>query len=211
MFNSSDYSWQTLMGVGHSDAGIEYSQLEIRGDHAEPSVKCVRVIVRTAGSYACADSTTGYTTNTWHHACGVVVSSTERHAYIDGGSMGSDTANQSFPPVNRTGIACRVSGGIDVFFDGRIAEAAIWNVALLSAEIAALAKGMRPLLIRPQNLVAYWPLVRDDDLDRWGGYHLYDYNNPGIGGHSPVIYPAPPLVPLTGMITPRLLRAIEKY
>lgn len=45
--------------------------------------------------------------------------------------------------------------------DGDLWEWAAWNVALTDDEIAALAKGMSPLLIRPQSRTFYVPLVRD--------------------------------------------------
>lgn len=44
------------------------------------------------------------------------------------------------------------------YFDGDIAEAAIWNVALSDAEIAMLAKGLSPLRVRPASLVSYVPM-----------------------------------------------------
>jgi hypothetical protein len=64
--------------------------------------------------------------------------------------------------VNRTGIGYHItSGSRTVFTNGRIAEAAIWNEALNDDEIAALANGFRPSLIRPNKLVFYVPLVRE--------------------------------------------------
>ena len=42
---------------------------------------------------------------------------------------------------------------------GDLAEAAVWNVALTDAEVAALARGIHPFLIRPDALVAYWPIL----------------------------------------------------
>jgi hypothetical protein len=41
---------------------------------------------------------------------------------------------------------------------GLYAHAAIWSAALTAAEVAAMASGASPLLIRPASLVAYWPL-----------------------------------------------------
>ena len=37
----------------------------------------------------------------------------------------------------------------------------MWNVVLDAAEIAALAKGFSPRLVRPTGLVFYSPMVRD--------------------------------------------------
>jgi hypothetical protein len=41
---------------------------------------------------------------------------------------------------------------------GQIAHAAVWNVALNAAQIAALARGVHPLAMERTALVAYWPL-----------------------------------------------------
>lgn len=41
-----------------------------------------------------------------------------------------------------------------------------WNVELTEDEIALIYSGVPPLPVRPQNLVAYWPLIRDDGQDR---------------------------------------------
>jgi len=45
-----------------------------------------------------------------------------------------------------------------VVFDGLVAEVAVWNVVLDDSEIAALAQGVSPLLIRSTALVEYWPV-----------------------------------------------------
>jgi hypothetical protein len=39
------------------------------------------------------------------------------------------------------------------------AECAVWDVALTTPEVLALAKGVKPTLIRLRNLRGYWPLL----------------------------------------------------
>ncbi|HUW18630.1 MAG TPA: LamG-like jellyroll fold domain-containing protein [Sedimentisphaerales bacterium] len=214
----NDEIWQTLMCLGNSAAGTNYAQLEIRGDLGEPLIKCLRLIVRDSGGYVYADTTTGYSANIWHHACGICVSSTERHVFLDGGSKGSNTQSKNFPSgINRTGIGARVPGASpSAFFDGRIAEAAIWEAALSESEVAVLARNFCPLFVRPQSLIAYWRLFNPDagvNPEMMGGLYLSDYNSPGMGDHPRIIYPGFPttLVRAAGGISPLLLRAIEKY
>lgn len=108
------------------------------------------------GSAEAAASTT-YSTGTWFHAAGVFASSTSRIAYFNGGNSGSNTTNITPSPLQITQIG--KASGPDEFYDGTIAEAGIWNVALDADEIAALGKGVSPLLIRPGSLAAYWPLI----------------------------------------------------
>ena len=48
------------------------------------------------------------------------------------------------------------------FFGGDIAELAIWNIALSDDDVFALGdpdNRVSPLLVRPDALVGYWPLV----------------------------------------------------
>ena len=51
-------------------------------------------------------------------------------------------------------------------FDGRIAEVAIWTVDIGAAGFAALAKGVSALLIRPEALAFYMPLIGNDSPER---------------------------------------------
>jgi len=78
------------------------------------------------------------------------------------------------------------------YVDGSIAEAAMWNVALSDGEVAELATGIRPMRVRPQNIVSYWPCVRDQDYDIVGGYDMTPINSPTISAHPPIAYGAPP-------------------
>jgi len=143
-----------------------------------------------AGGYS-AETTTTFTDNTWFHACGVFAASDSRAAYINGGGKGTNATNVVPAGINTTTVGDAGSGTI--YFSGAIAEAAIWNVALTDDEVAMLAKGFSPLFIRPQNLVAYWPLVRADQ-DVVGGYDLTPVNSPTIAAHPPqILRPAPVL------------------
>lgn len=71
------------------------------------------------------------------------------------GSITSDAAGDF-------AIGNRSSGTFDRGLDGRLAELAVWNVALSADEIASLAKGFKPNRIRPQNLVFVVPLLRSN-------------------------------------------------
>ena len=45
-----------------------------------------------------------------------------------------------------------------LFWPGRIAEFAVWNVTLGDDEIASLAAGAKPIRVRPGSLQVYVPL-----------------------------------------------------
>ena len=44
-------------------------------------------------------------------------------------------------------------------FNGNLAEIALWSVALDAGELIALGKYFSPSLVRPQSLIAYYPLI----------------------------------------------------
>lgn len=143
----------TLISVNNT-APANYAGLWFRGDVAGDPVD---ILIEEGKGQNTARSTTGCTSGQWHHACGVFSSSTSRTVYLDGGSSATDNASTT-PSLNRTEIgAWRTS----LWFSGDIAEVGIWDIDLTAAEVASLAKGVSPALIRPQNHVAYLPLIRD--------------------------------------------------
>lgn len=151
-FNTTDTT--TAQGLIAFDSGAgNYHALLANGNVGGDPVGAASRI----STYTAATSSTGYTSGTWHHAAGVWTSSTSRDAFIDGGSKGSDTNSRLFDTMVNTdmGIFKSATG----YLTGSLANAAIWNVALTDAEIASLATGVSPLLIRPQSLVGFWPLV----------------------------------------------------
>lgn len=126
------------------------------------------------------------------HFAGVFASSTSRTAYVDGVAGSTNTTSRA--PGSLAGIAFGAiyNDATNVFsgpFDGTIWEAAFWNVALTASEIAALAKGYKPTLIRPASLVSYWPLLRSD-TDRWRNKtDVSPVNSPTFGAHGRMIFP----------------------
>lgn len=149
--------------------------------------------------YGVAKSTTGGTLNTWNHVCGVFTNSASRAVFLDGGGKGTDTTSiPNTSGTDRTLIATEaysssISGGLD----GRVAEAAIWNVALADAEVAALAAGYSPLFIRPQNLVFYCPVWGNDspEIDEIGRLQMTLNGTPTKVDHPPIIYPSTIQIP----------------
>ncbi|MHA2064354.1 MAG: LamG-like jellyroll fold domain-containing protein, partial [Candidatus Thorarchaeota archaeon] len=134
-------------------------------------------------------TTTAYSANVWHHACGVSIAANSRAVYIDGGSKGVDTTSGTPLGVDEMYIGTRPDG--NNYVSGMVAHVALWNAALSDTEASVLAKGYSPLLVKPQNLVCYWPLLRNDN-DIVGGYHMTAVNAPTWGSsHPPIIMPAP--------------------
>lgn len=138
------------------------------------------------GATSAATTATAPGANTWCHAAGVWASAASRSVFINGAGKVSETTSRTPTGITNTFIGRGVGSVPDNLNSGDIvAEVGVWNVALDDAEVAALAKGTPPALVRPQSLIAYLPLVRD----------LVDYKGNGFSvagslsatDHPPII------------------------
>ena len=135
-----------------------------------------------------AQTSSGYTANTWNHAAATFPNNTTVTACLNGGSSATSTGAALNPGPTRINVGARFSSSAPgLYMDGLIAEVGIWNAALTAAEIASLAKGMTCDKIRPQSLVFYAPLVRDL-IDQKGGLTITNNNAATVANH-PRIYP----------------------
>jgi hypothetical protein len=159
-----------------------------------------------------AATSTGYSANTWHHACGIEASATSRAAYIDGGSKGTNTTSRTPAGIDRVNF-CVNGAGTTTNSSKTLAEVGIWNVALTDAEVATLAAGVSPRLMRPANLVFYAPLITTNapQIDLYGRT-LANSASPTAAVHPRIIYPArwwsPPLTPTAGALTGSLAKTL---
>ena len=162
------------------------------------------------------DSTTGFSANTWHHVCGVFASATSRTIYLDNGgsASGSTSITPTFANVNRVNIGSwysDVSNAQLLFLAGRVAYASVHAAALTADEIADLGRklngvpcGVHPIRIRPESLVACWPLGGfhgDDDRDIFGQYDLTASGGPTFDESPPVVYPTGGIITDLGQVS----------
>lgn len=137
------------------------------------------------------NSTDSYTVDTWQHMGAKSASASSHAIYVNGGTPQTDSTNigtfSSIMDVTDIGVLHRNS--FAAYFDGYLAECALWSANLSDGEFAALAAGYSPLLVRSSSLIAYWPLIRDTDDDRVGGYDMTPSGSPTIAAHAPVIMP----------------------
>lgn len=166
--STSDSAAQTLISLGVAGSQDNRFTLQVSGNVAGDPI---RALTRDTGN-GIATSSTGYATNVWQHACAVFASSTDRRAYVNGGSEGTNTTSRTPSGVSSTYLGAQQDVSATNFIVGVVAEAAIWNVALNTSEIAALAAGVSPLRIRSGNLKAYWPVygVGSPEPDYVGGF-----------------------------------------
>jgi len=125
-------------------------------------------------------------TGVWFHIAGVFSSSSSRVVYSNGVGSAVDATTSTINALDEIIIgARRATTGMGLYFNGNIAEAGVWNVALSAAEIASLADGMTCDKVRPQSLVFYAPLVRDLQ-DVKGGLTITNNNTATVANHPRV-------------------------
>jgi hypothetical protein len=156
-FNADDITGQhVLFGIfdtGATNADAIY--LEATGNAAGDPVRATSA---QNNGFSSASTSTGFSASTWNHAAGVFSSATSRDAYLNGGGKASNATSRTPSGLSRILVSRFKSNAVDVYSDCQIAEAAIWDVALSDEEIASLAKGVSPLLVRPASLVFYAPI-----------------------------------------------------
>lgn len=159
---------QTIVGITASGATNARFTLQCQ------STGNLRAAVQAGAATAGADTTTTISATTWQHGVAVFTGNASRTAYLNAGGNATNTSSvtPSAAALNRTTIGTQWRNQVrENYFDGRIAEVGIWNVALTLAEIESLADGFKPTVIRPQSLLFYAPLIRET-IDHRGGLSL---------------------------------------
>ncbi len=164
-----------------------------------------RMLFRPNEGIAWAVSDT-YIVDTWQHLCCVEIASNNRKVYRNAANEGSNANTGTMNTPDQIAIGRDVVSGGWNYMYGYIAEVAIWNVALdLNSEIAALAAGYSPRLIRPQSRVFHAELIRDEDVDLISGSALTVVGSPTIVAHPRMIYPAPPFISFPAAAAPAFI------
>jgi hypothetical protein len=172
------------MTVGQAGADEAFRMVAAGSIAGDP----IRVVSIGSGTTRFASTSTGYSTNVWTHACGVFETTTSRAVYINGGSVGTNTQSSLPTGFNQIQIG-RVDGTTPAsYMEGRVAEAGLWNVALSTNEISALAAGASPREVRPGSLVGYWPIWGDhsSEIDLTSGARAMTVTGTSKANHAPV-------------------------
>ena len=150
-----------------------------------------QILFRISGSSDSAVGPTVLSTGVWQHVAGRKNGNGASNisVHLNGVVNGTGSSVNPIPDTaNNFRVGADMAGAIG--FDGRIAEVALWNVALSDAEIAALATGANPLRVHPNNLAAYYPLWGvgaggEPDLSG-NGQTLTEVGTVGVADHAPV-------------------------
>jgi hypothetical protein len=174
--------FQLVCQIGRSSSTDHRHNIAV-GDAAEPLVTCYS---RSTGSDRSAITISASDHNKWNHHLGVWRASNNRQVYFNGVAGTADTTSINPTSLNATSIGIQTNGSNEPASAMRIAEVAIWDIDLGADDIAALAKGFSPLLVRPDRLVEYMPLVRSD----WSKSGAFSATGtPGVQDHPRIIYP----------------------
>lgn len=142
-----------------------------------------------AQSYAVIPTSGNISTGTWYHALGTFPDDDSREIYLNANQGADQGGTQTPANITDTSIGCALRNSDAGYWDGYLAEVAIWNVVLGAGEIAALAAGYSPLFIRPASLDCYAPLVSNFQ-DVVNGTDFAYANPPSVSSHIPIIYPS---------------------
>ena len=179
----------TLVSIADKDVADQYHYMQAGGASTNDPIR----VTSYDGSGGLAVSYS-FVAATWQHAAAVFATTTSRTSYINAGDKDTNTDLVSPANIDRISIGRIGDSTPGTYFNGSIAEVGIWNIALTDADVIILAAGYSPLFVHPENLVAYWPLIRDSDDDKVGGYDLTPANSPTVSPHPPgILYPAPPM------------------
>ncbi len=192
----------TVVGWGQPDSELSFNvmfsieqpndghTLEWRGDVTNDPIRAYSVEGGVADAFS---DKTNYANGVWAHAAGVWGSTASRTAYLDGAAGTENTSTITPGTLNASYIAKRSIFG-DAFFNGKLAEMAVWNIALTTEQIAILAARYSPLFVRIQSLVFHAPLIREA-IDIVGGTTLTATGTPDVFTHPRIIDPSAQILP----------------
>lgn len=153
----------------------------------------VEALTVAAGNVSTAVTTAGYSSGVWNHAAAVWTSATDRAAFLNGGSKGTEATSRTPSGIDRVGLAGRRTSGTG---DVALAEIGVWDIALADADVARLAAGLSPLLVRPASLVACWPIrALSTEIDVVGGFGMAPAGSSSAFAHPRIVMPHSQYIP----------------
>lgn len=152
----------------------------------------VRAVTQGGGAVRVVSKTQTLTLGAWYDLTAVFTVAGTTEIYVDNVAGGNVDSGGTPTPA---GISDFYVGAFHyntvnlyAVCNGRVAEAAVWTAALTADDRAALAAKVSPLLVQPQALVAYAPLLVDG-REIVGTRHLTLTASPAVADHAPVLYP----------------------
>lgn len=151
----------------------------------------------SGGTFGQSASAASMSAGTWYQVGGAFANATSRRAVLNGTLATADTTNVAISGMDRVYVGAYYNNGLVAGFYGAgdLCDVGVWDVDLTADEWTALGAGVSPLMVRPQSLVAYWPLLaRATDEEDWtnAARTLTNTNAATAADHPRVIMPAWP-------------------
>lgn len=149
-----------------------------------------KITARTRGSSSAdANSTTGIITASWQPFMAVFTSASSRTIYYASGASVTNVAteNPTLGSLNRLRLGVFPTAESS-FFNGEMAEVAIWTAALGASEWDALKAGAVPATVLPGALLDYWALFSSAATQTgFNGRVLTATNTSSAATHPPIL------------------------
>lgn len=147
-----------------------------------------RLATADSTSNTSADATTSVTVNTWQLGGGLWTSTTARQAVLNTDVAATVSVTSRTPlNINRLSFCVQDNSTQAAFAAGQIASVYGWNVDLNTTEWLALAKGISPFKIRPQNLKLYIPFMGRGAAQDWFGTTVFAITGTAASTEMPAI------------------------
>jgi hypothetical protein len=178
---------QTVLALGNNGASGRF-EMAFLGSAAGDPIRGIKE--NDAGSSAQANSTSGYSANTWHSAIVAFLGNSSRAAYIDGGDEGTNTTSITDPTPDYITVGARRVNAVSNYFSGDVAEVCILDVSLTAAQIEAHGQGFSIVHMVPlANIRGWYPMFREYRNRVGNGYPNL---TPTGGGSGPPSFTAHP-------------------
>lgn len=151
-----------ILCLSDKDDNDNYTTVGFKGDTAGDPVYAEKRGVNLTDQILSSGSVTS--TSNWYHLGGTFTTTTQA-VFLDG-SKDSESQSHTTAGIDNFTIGRLTRGGTHSptgYYPGEVCHAAVWNVELTDAEMAALANRVHPFAIRPNALVAYVPLWGESD------------------------------------------------
>ena len=225
IFSGLTYPLAFSAWVRPDDRGAQYAVVSDSGSGTSKQIRLGassggKFLMGTRGTNAASPSARYDNSNTtWFHLIGAFIANNDHKLYLNGTLEASSTTASNisdFADSNEFYIGTGITSGTNIAsktWEGGIAEVAAYSADLSADEIAALAKGFSPLMVRPSALVGYWPLggpYAPTTIDPAGSNTLTANGGASVESHPRIIYPMlPPAVMVAAGV--QAARAMHHY
>lgn len=182
--NPGDGLDHTIVGLWEAGSNNGF-RLQVEAPGGLTKARCG---TKAGGVAASATSTTTITDTNWHSVVGEITAANARQVWLDNAGNGSNATSLTPGTLTKTTAGAYDNGGtLGGNVAHELADIAVWSVALTSDERASLAAGVSPLLIRPDKLEIYLPLMRGGN-DYMGG--AFTVTGATVADHPRVYMPS---------------------